>query len=199
MIINIRTKDNLNDLLGAEQSGNWGVSAEKEFEAAALGNTKVNVYSWDGSVVLTGDYDPSRNVRTTEGKLIIGIANGRLVRSEVNWPWQPSRIYTREVDVQTHGGHRVGIVREIGVLAPTPKNIKDCFDGLTRELIKQGIEKVVLEGGGTIQIPDSFKEFCKKNGIKMEILDEGELDKRYPIANNDPEEPGYFPEEKTKG
>jgi hypothetical protein len=59
MIINIRTKDNLNDLLAAEQSGNWVVSTEKEYEAAALGNTKVKVYSWDGSVVLTGDYDPS--------------------------------------------------------------------------------------------------------------------------------------------
>jgi hypothetical protein len=199
MIINIRTKDNLNDLLAAEQSGNWVVSTEKEYEPAALGNTKVKVYSWDGSVVLTGDYDPSRSVRTAEGRLIIGIANGRLVRSEVNWPWQASRIYTRGADVQTHGVHRVGIVREIDVLAPTSKSIGDYFDGLTKELIKEGIEKVVFKGGGTIPIPDSFKEFCKKNGIKIEILDEGELDKRYPIANNDPEEPGYFPEEKTKG
>ncbi len=197
MIINIRTKDNLGDLLKAGQSGNWVVSAEKQFEAAASENTQVKVYSWDGTMVLTGDYDPARSVRTAAGRLIIGIAHGRIVASAAEWPWQSSRVYTQEVDVQTHSGHRVGIVREIGVLAPTAKNIKDYFDGLTRELIKEGIQKIVFKGGGTIPIPDSFKEFCKQNGIGLEILDGDELEKRYPNENNDPEEPCHFPNSKT--
>jgi len=184
MIINIRTKDNLNDLLAAGQSGNWVVSAEKQFEAAASGATQVKVYNWEGTMVLTGDYDPVRSVRTANGRLIIGIANGKIVASAAEWPWQSSRVYTQAIDIQNHGGHRVGIVREIGVLTPSAKNIKDYFDGLTRELIKEGIQIFVFKGGGTIPIPDSFREFCLQNGIELEVLDDDEFDRKYPFDMN---------------
>lgn len=184
MIINIRTKDNLNDLLAAEQSGNWVVSAEKQFEASASGNTKVKVYSWDGTMVLTGDYDPARSVRTANRRLIIGIAHGRIVASAIQWPWQASRVYSQEIDIQIHGGTRVGVVRELAIAVPTNECIEDFFDRLSRELIKEGIQKIVFKGGGTIPIPDSFKEFCQQHGIELEILDDDELNGNYPFDMN---------------
>ena len=30
--------------------------------------------------------------------------------------------------------------------------------------------RIVFQGGGTIPIPDAFKEFCKKNGIEIVVL-----------------------------
>lgn len=38
------------------------------------------------------------------------------------------------------------------------------------------VDKLVFPGGGNIPIPDWFTDWCKKNGIEIEILEPGEME-----------------------
>jgi hypothetical protein len=78
------------------------------------------------------------------------------------------------------------------ILVPNVKQSRDWWDELLNILnraMATGIplKKIVFRGGGTIPIPDWFKDWCRENGIDIEILDPDEFDRQYcetPIVVN---------------
>ena len=56
MVVNVRTQDDLRDLLRNRATGNWNVGISTEPKI-----TKVRVFNWDTDQVVKGGYDPSQS------------------------------------------------------------------------------------------------------------------------------------------
>jgi hypothetical protein len=67
MVVNVRTQNDLRELLKNRESGNWNIGVASEPLI-----TKVRVFNWDNNQVLKGDYNRARSRRDTGGDLIIG-------------------------------------------------------------------------------------------------------------------------------
>jgi hypothetical protein len=57
---------------------------------------------------------------------------------------------------------------------------RELLNGLEAAL-RGGIafSKIVFRGGGDIPVPDWFRDWCKKNGVEIEICDPEDFDRRY--------------------
>lgn len=66
LVIQVRTVDNLLDLLKANQSGNWTVAQGKEREI-----TDVEIVSFDGTQKIEGTFDAAHSYRLDDGKLVM--------------------------------------------------------------------------------------------------------------------------------
>jgi hypothetical protein len=182
MIVNIRTKNDLVVLLAAGQSGNWTVAPVKEANI-----TKVRIFNWPGDSVLIADFDPNRTHRDNRGKLIIGIVNGTIHPCAQDWfrvYGQASVIYSQNIAVQILGGIRIGVVRSLAINNPSNAEIKEYFKNLIKEIKLLGINRIVFRAGGTIPLPDFFRDWCLQNGVAIEILEDDDLGNNYP-TNND--------------
>lgn len=80
MILQIRTKDNLDDLLRHGNSPSWVVSDGK---INAI--EKVELFQFDGKRVLKADFDSSLSKRTESGRLIVAFSNGTIEEFEHKW------------------------------------------------------------------------------------------------------------------
>jgi hypothetical protein len=183
MILNIRTRDNLHDLLGSGQTGEWVISTEKLYLLS-----KVRIYSWDGKQVLIGDFEPTLTHRLPNRRTLIGFTHGVIVSSYLDWFKffrQSPIVYSQKVDLQTHGAYRVGVIRDLNIIPGEISEI-DFFKNLIKEIKLLGLNKVVFCGGGTIAIPDSFKEWCKINGVDIEVFELIDLNRLYNQDNNIP-------------
>jgi len=73
-----------------------------------------------------------------------------------------------------------------GLKIPFPEIDKDGFWDSLRDYLKgltqrgHKISKVVFRGGGTIRIPDCFRDWCAGNNIEIEIIDDPGFDNIYP-------------------
>ena len=56
MVVNVRTHDDLRDLLRNRASGNWVIGVDTEPI-----RTKVRVFNWDNNQDLKGDFDRARS------------------------------------------------------------------------------------------------------------------------------------------
>jgi hypothetical protein len=181
MIINVRTEDNLLILLRNYQSGNWKVGVVSEPRI-----TKVRVFNWDVTQVFKGDYDSLNSNRDANDRLILGIKNCRIENFYAAGTWSDlfgsaAVVYTEEVSIQIQGIKRIGIVRE-NYDGPLSQNeIDEYFGRLKREIQLRGINKIVFRGGGTISVPEFFKNWCQENSVIIEILEDDELDRLYPV------------------
>jgi len=70
LIIQVRTADNLLDLLKANKSGNWVVAQGKEQEI-----TDVEIVSFDGTQKIEGTFDATNRFRLDDGRLVIAFTN----------------------------------------------------------------------------------------------------------------------------
>ena len=70
LIIQVRTADNLLDLLKAHKSGNWKVARGKEREI-----TDVEIVSFDGTQKIEGTFDAANSFRLDDGRLVIAFTN----------------------------------------------------------------------------------------------------------------------------
>jgi hypothetical protein len=200
MIINVRTRYNtLQHLLALRCSGNWRVSAITE---ASI--TKVRVFDWDTTQVLKGDYNPLPYAIKWDpnGDLILGIRYGRIENFHFNDRWfdlfgAASVVYTEEVSIQIIGNNKIGIVRETYTGPMTPNEINDYFERLIREIKLRGLNKIVFRAGG-IPLPDSFINWCKQNGVEIEILDEEEYNEKYPTEKDIIWEDELIPEDRKQ-
>jgi hypothetical protein len=78
-------------------------------------------------------------------------------------------------------GNRRGIYLPhipVDPFSAVPRNtqIRDVFEALKKaieRLLKAGhvVGPIILQGGGTIPIPDWFRDFCRDNGISLVVLD----------------------------
>jgi hypothetical protein len=70
LTIQVRTSDNLLDLLKAGESGNWVVAQGKEQEISA-----VEIVCFDGSQKIEATFDAQRSNRLSDGRLIIAFTD----------------------------------------------------------------------------------------------------------------------------
>jgi hypothetical protein len=184
MIVNVRTKDDLRELLRNRASGNWKIGRANEPSI-----TKVRVFNWDIEQVLKGDYNKMRSVWDAKGRLVIGIENCRIenfYRQKKTWKsvfGQSSFLYSEEVSLQKKGNQVVGIVRSDLSSGMSTSEIKYYFERLKREIKLRGLTKIVFKKGG-IPLPESFIIWCTANGVEIEILPENEFNNRYPLQND---------------
>jgi hypothetical protein len=183
MVVNVRTHDDLRDLLRNRQSGNWKIS-----ETTEPSITKVRVFNWDNDQVLKGDFDPSRSIRDAKDDLIIGISKCRIENFKSKGKFfkifgMAAVVYTPPVSIQKSNGETVGILRDANLVEMNQNEIDVFFNRLFNEILLCGLNKIVFKAGG-IPIPDSFKELCEKSNVSIEILTDEELERRYPIVQD---------------
>lgn len=70
LTIQVRTRDNLLDLLKANRSGSWVVAEGKEKEI-----THVEVVNFDGTQKIEGTFDGANSFRTEEERLVIAFTD----------------------------------------------------------------------------------------------------------------------------
>jgi len=80
MILQIRTKDNLDDLLRHGTSPSWVISEEK-----IKSIEKVETFQFEGKKVLKADFKADLSRRTESGRLIVAFSNGIIENSEHKW------------------------------------------------------------------------------------------------------------------
>ena len=183
MVVNVRTHDDLRDLLRNRASGNWivGIGTEPRI-------TKVRVFNWETSQVLKGDYEPTRSARDANNDLIIGISKCRIENFSANERWfdifnMASVVYTPPVAIQKSNGRVTGILRDSNFDEMSQNEIDEFFRRLIAEIRLSGLQKIVFKAGG-IPIPDFFRQWCQDNNVEIEIISEGELNRQYPIDND---------------
>jgi hypothetical protein len=80
LTIQVRTSDNLLDLLKAGKSGNWVVAQGKEQEI-----TNVEIVSFDGTQKIEGTFDSTNSFRLNDGRLAIAFTNGCVRNCNINF------------------------------------------------------------------------------------------------------------------
>lgn len=83
MIIKIRTRDNLDDLIRIGKSESWVVAEERENQIK-----KVEIYQFDGKRVLLAEFVKSKSTRTVSGRLIVAFTKGKIENCDYNWVGQ---------------------------------------------------------------------------------------------------------------
>ncbi|WP_416671119.1 hypothetical protein [Egbenema bharatensis] len=90
LILQVRTKDNLLELLAASESRAWVVAADKINQI-----THVQIVNFDGTQMIEGIFDRNDSYRSSENKLVIKFLDGRIVNCRVQFDAQnPVRYFT---------------------------------------------------------------------------------------------------------
>ena len=165
MVVNVRTDDDLRDLLRNRASGNWVIGVDTEPII-----TKVRVFNWDNNQVLKGDFDRARSRRDADRRLIIGIRKCRIenFRAYKNWFeifGSAAVAYTPYVPVQKQIDSFVGILRNAHFGDMNQNEIDEFFRRLIAEIRLRGLNKIVFNAG-EIPIPD-FLPRCKPRSNRL--------------------------------
>lgn len=80
LTIQVRTADNLLDLLRANKSGNWVVAQGKEQEI-----TDVEIVSFDGTQRIEDPFDAENSFRLDDGWLMIAFTNACIRNCSINF------------------------------------------------------------------------------------------------------------------
>ena len=183
MVVNVRTHDDLRDLLRNRASGNWVIGVDTEPII-----TKVRVFNWDNNQVLKGDFNRARSGRDVNRRLIIGISKCRIENFRAYKSWfeifgSAAVAYTPYVPVQKQNNSVIGVLRDVSFGERNQNEIDEFFKRLKAEIQLLGLNKIVLKAGG-IPIPDFFRQWCQDNNVIIEVLSEEEMDRQYPIDND---------------
>jgi hypothetical protein len=183
MVVNVRTQDDLRELLRNRASGNWIIGANRVPQI-----TKVRVFNWENNQVLKGDFDPASCIRDADGRLIIAMRKCRIENFARNENWfqifgAAVVVYTPNVSIQMLNGAIIGILREINLAGLNQNKINEIFRRLKAEIRLRGLNRIVIRDGN-IPIPDFFEEWCGINNVEIEILSEEQMDVLYPVQND---------------
>lgn len=96
MILRIRTKDKLEELLRHGTSPAWVVAQNRISKIDS-----VEIYQFDGKRVLKGKFDPIRSTRNQQGRLVVAFETGIIENSDFHWVGQnPIQYYnSKENDI----------------------------------------------------------------------------------------------------
>jgi len=83
MILQIRTKDNLEALLKQGNSPAWVIAESRVPEIQS-----VEIYQFDGKRVLKADFDAANSTRTESDRLVVAFKNGVIEDSDMDWNGQ---------------------------------------------------------------------------------------------------------------
>ena len=84
MTLRLRTRDSLTELLQAGKSGDWLIAKWREKKIA-----KVQIFNWDGSLMIQASFDASKSQRTEKDRLIVGLSSedARIVQCDPPLKW----------------------------------------------------------------------------------------------------------------
>jgi hypothetical protein len=83
LTLQLRTHDNLLDLLAAGQSHAWVVGADRESRI-----TYVQIVNFDGTQRIEGVYDRAASHRGGDGRLVVAFRDARIVNCQVQFEGQ---------------------------------------------------------------------------------------------------------------
>lgn len=93
MILQIRTKDNLEELLKQGNSPAWVIAESRVPEIQS-----VEIYQFDGKRVLKAEFDAANSTRTESDRLVVAFKNGVIEDADMDWNGQNP---VRYKDVET--------------------------------------------------------------------------------------------------
>jgi len=83
LVIQVRTADNLLELLKANKSGNWTVAQGKEQKL-----TDVEIVSFDGTQKIEGTFDAANSFRLDGGRLVIAFTDACVRNCSISFDGQ---------------------------------------------------------------------------------------------------------------
>jgi hypothetical protein len=91
LTVQVRTRDNLLELLAAGESPAWVVAEEREPRL-----THVQLVNFDGTQMIEGVYDRTGSQPRDDGRLVIRFLDGRIINCKVDFNGQnPVRLIER--------------------------------------------------------------------------------------------------------
>lgn len=91
LIVQVRTNDDLCNLLAAGESPAWVIAPDKEKFI-----THVQIVKFDGTQMIEGIFDKNESRRRGDGRLILHFLDGRIVNCHVNFDGQNPVRYINE-------------------------------------------------------------------------------------------------------
>lgn len=137
LILRLRTKDNLLDLLQAGKSGAWKVAKEKEDRIKT-----VQIFNWDGTLVLEASHDEVNSFRTENQRLVVALnsADARITKHEptLQWSSQNPVSYLDVSGSEEHGRDSLEEPLPFGPDAPEEihQSIADAFSATYGEPVR---------------------------------------------------------------
>lgn len=183
MVVNVRTNDDLIEILRNRASGNWNIGVTTEPLI-----TMVRVFNWNNDQVLKGYFNSAASRRNADGDLLIAIGKCRIENFRAGESWfdifgMAAMVYTPYVPIQKSNGTTSGIMREPNFPRMNQNEIDVFFRRLISEIRLRGITNIVFIAGGT-PIPNFFTDWCQQKVVTIEILADEELDRIYPGVND---------------
>ncbi len=83
LTIQVRTRDNLLELLSKGESPAWVIAADKERDL-----TNVQVVNWDGTQMINAIFDPASE-RREDGRLILRFFDASIINCDVDFDQNP--------------------------------------------------------------------------------------------------------------
>lgn len=83
LTVQVRTRDNLLDLLAASETPAWVVAEDREPRL-----THVQVANFEGTQMIEGVYDRTGSRRREDGRLVIRFLDGRIVNCHIEFAGQ---------------------------------------------------------------------------------------------------------------
>lgn len=106
LIIQVRTRNNLSDLLAKGESPAWVVAKKREAQI-----TNVQVVSFEGTQMIEGGYDRAGSRRQADGRLIIRFFDGRIANCSIVFQGQnPVHYITRPYFNDDDMADAIGVV-----------------------------------------------------------------------------------------
>ena len=192
MILQIRTKDNLETLLQNGNSPAWVIA---EWRVKQI--KQVEIYQFDGKRVLKADFDATNSSRTESDRLVVAFNDGVIEESDIEWEGQnpvhyknnnSDNIILQEDDKATN--------ISINNLTLTPlsdlQKIEELFlnnDNSLPEFLKEIIEKYNFDYKGWVysgSYEDIFDEYekLKNNFPSLQYVSIEEI-KSSDLSNNE--------------
>lgn len=84
LIVQVRTHDDLRQLLAAGESPAWVISAEREQSI-----THVRIVNFEGTQMIEGVFDRNGSLRREDGRLVLRFLDGRIVNCNVQFDQNP--------------------------------------------------------------------------------------------------------------
>lgn len=130
LTLRLRTKNSLLELLQAGESGAWKVAKEKEQQIA-----KVQIFNWDGSLMLEASHDISNSRRREDNRLIVGLSREDakivLCNPPLEWIGQNPVSY---IDQTSEKPKNNSVETEIKTIQEPTPNAPDGYDHLSSKV-----------------------------------------------------------------
>jgi hypothetical protein len=138
MILKIRTKDILEELLRQGNSPSWVISESRINQIK-----NVEIYQFDGKKVLKANFDLGKSSRTDSGRLIVAFSNAKIEESDYKWVGQNPIKYESSSNIEVSPIHE--LETKVGFYAGKyndSENIEECcFAGDKPDFILLGTFK----------------------------------------------------------